>query len=827
MSGQEKSSSNGVAIMVSKKVAKCVQSYLPISDRLIMITISAKPTKMHIIQVYMPTSDATDEEIEHMYNTIESISSKIPNKEPLILIGDFNAKVGKTEEDDHIRQVVGRHGLGQRNHRGERLIQFALENYFTIMNTTFKHHSRRLSTWTSPDSQYKNQIDYLLIRQRWRTSITSVKAKPGADCNSDHKLLKAHYTIKLQQRKYVAISKRITPPEPAIFQARLNSSLKPDVTEDPEQTWTAMKSWIKNAVGQPVSNNLNPHKHWMTDTTIQLVEQRRILKGNNLDPDTKEQQLRQLNRKIKSACRHDKNKQINDICDEIEQHANYSESRELFNKIKYLSKEFQPRTQIIQDEFGNTTTDPLEIVEVWKKYCLGLFGETASTSDNRVDLGDVIKEPAILRTEVQRAITRLKNNKAPGVDGITAEVLKTMGEAGIDLIHLLCKQIWDTGKWPDEWCNSIFIPIFKKGSPLDCSNYRTIALIPHASKIFLTIINERLKPFLLPQISDEQTGFIPGKGTREQILNLRQIIEKAREYNIEMYLCFVDYSKAFDKVKWNKLWTILLEMGTPPHLIYLVKQLYENNNAKIRANNTLSSGFKSNAGVRQGCILSPILFNIYSEYIMRRVIEEWNGGISVGGRRINNLRYADDTVIIAASKEELQEVMTALCSISAEYGLELNKRKTKTMIVDRLRNNQPDVRTVAGYEVVSQFNYLGSMIANSGGCEAEIRRRVAMARNATTKLTKIWKTSAITRRTKLRIANSLIFPIAMYGSETWTLKESDKQRINALEMWVYRRLLRIPWTAHRTNISIIEELKIETRLVTELNQSILRYIQNY
>ena len=132
-------------------------------------------------------------------------------------------------------------------------------------------------------------------------------------------------------------------------------------------------------------------------------------------------------------------------------------------------------------------------------------------------------------------------------------------------------------------------------------------------------------------------------------------------------------------------------------------------------------------------------------------------------------------------------------------------------------------RTVAAYEVVSQFKYLGSMTANSGECGAEIRRRVAMARNATTKLTKIWKTSAITRRTKLRIANFLIFPIAMYGSETWTLKESDKQRINALEMWVYRRLRRIPWTAHRTNISIIEELKIETRLVTRLNQSILRY----
>lgn len=216
-------------------------------------------------------------------------------------------------------------------------------------------------------------------------------------------------------------------------------------------------------------------------------------------------------------------------------------------------------------------------------------------------------------------------------------------------MYELCTAIWNTGTWPTDWRESIFIPLHKKGSPTNCNNYRTVALISHASKVLLHIIHERLKPILHPQIAEEQRGFMPGKGTREQILNVRQIIEKARKFNIKIYLAFVDYSKAFDSVQWEQLWHVLKQMNTPTHLIHLISQLYRHNIAWVRIGQTLTEELHLEAGVRQGCILSPILYNIYSEHIMRIVLDKWKGGISIGGKRINNLRYADDTLIIATA----------------------------------------------------------------------------------------------------------------------------------------------------------------------------------
>ena len=182
------------------------------------------------------------------------------------------------------------------------------------------------------------------------------------------------------------------------------------------------------------------------------------------------------------------------------------------------------------------------------------------------------------------------------------------------------------------------------------------------------------------ELPDVQAGFRKGRGTRDQIANICWIIEKTRESQKNIYFCFTDYAKAFDCMDHNKLWKILKEMGIPDHLICLLRNLYAGQEATVRTGHGTTDWFQIRKGVRQGCILSPCLFNLYAEYIMRNVgLGETQVGIKIAGRNINHLRYADDTTLMAESEKELQNLLMKVKVESEKVGLKFNIQKTKTM----------------------------------------------------------------------------------------------------------------------------------------------------
>ena len=220
----------------------------------------------------------------------------------------------------------------------------------------------------------------------------------------------------------------------------------------------------------------------------------------------------------------------------------------------------------------------------------------------------------------------------------------------------------------------------KKGNAKECSNYHTIALISHASKVMLKILQARLQQYVNCELPDVEAGFRKGRGTRDQIANISWIMEKAREFQKNIYFCFIDYAKAFGCVDHNKLWKILKEMGIPDHLICLLRNLYAGQEATVRTGHGTTDLFQIGKGVFQGCILSPCLFNFYAEYIMRSAgLEETQAGIKIAGRNLNNLRYADDTTLIAESEEELKNLLMKVKVESEKVGLKLNIQKTKIM----------------------------------------------------------------------------------------------------------------------------------------------------
>ena len=202
--------------------------------------------------------------------------------------------------------------------------------------------------------------------------------------------------------------------------------------------------------------------------------------------------------------------------------------------------------------------------------------------------------------------------------------------------------------------------------------------------------------------------------------------------------------------------------------------------------------------------MSPCLFNLYAEYITRNAgLEEAQAGIKIARRNINNLRYADDTTLMTESEEELKSLLMKVKEESEKVGLKLNIQKTKIMASGPITSWEVDRETV---EAVSDFIFLGSKITADGDCSHEIKRRLLLGRKVMTNLDSIFKSRDITLPTKVCLVKAVVFPVVMYGCESWTVKKAERRRIDAFELRCCRRLLRVPWTARRSNQSILKEI---------------------
>ena len=233
------------------------------------------------------------------------------------------------------------------------------------------------------------------------------------------------------------------------------------------------------------------------------------------------------------------------------------------------------------------------------------------------------------------------------------------------------------------------------------------------------------------------------------------------------------------------------------------------------------TGSKSGKKYVKAVYWSPCLFNLYTEYIMRNAgLEEAKSGIKIVGRNVNNLRYADDTTLMAESEEVLKSLLMKMKKEGEKVGLKLNIQKTKVMASGPITSWQIDGETM---ETVADFIFLGSKITGDGDCSHEIKRCLLLGRKVMTILDSILKSRDITLSTKACLIKAMVFPVVKYGCESWTIKKTEHRRIDAFDLWCWRRLLRITWTARRSNQSIPKEISLEYSLTGLMLKLILQY----
>lgn len=302
-------------------------------------------------------------------------------------------------------------------------------------------------------------------------------------------------------------------------------------------------------------------------------------------------------------------------------------------------------------------------------------------------------------------------------------------------------------------------------------------------------------------------------GTREALFSLLVLAQKCFDQQKDLFICFIDFEKAFDRVRHDLLMDSLRSAGLDERDVNLLRDLYWNQSARIKVGEATSKQIDIRRGVRQGCVLSPMLFNLYSEHIFGMALADTSDGVKVNGVNINSIRYADDTVVIADSDLGLQRLLNNVHRACEDFGMKINIKKTKVMVIKKSKNVPIPIHLDGEVlEQVNRFQYLGCWVDCRLDPDVEIRSRIEQARNCFVRLRRFLCDSRINLNLRLRLSKCYVWSTLLYGAETWTLKAQTINRLEAFEMWTYRRILKVSWTSHTTNEEVLRRLGTEREL---------------
>ncbi|XKL64613.1 hypothetical protein PGB90_004699 [Kerria lacca] len=823
-----KSGRNGVAILIGKKFSNSIIKTSAISDRIMILHLKGQKQNINVIQAYAPTADKSDEELEEFYSTLQNTVSSLKKEDLNFILGDFNAKVGNIKTEG----VTGSFGLGNRNERGDNLVEFCKTEEFVVKNTFFKLHPRRLYTWKSPQDSpsniVRNQIDYILVNKRFQNSIIRTTTYPGADIGSDSNPVIADVRIKFRKitpktgaQKRLDTQKLKNPQFKENFREKLEEkvpTIKETLNDSTNVAWEKIRDSALNVAKTEIGVSQNQRiKPWMIDAILDKMDLRRDAKLKN-----QKTEYTRIHKEIRLDVREAKVNWIKAQCKEAEELLAKHDSFNFHKKVKTITWRFRKKNlTAIRDELGNVIIEPDVLGNHWKSYIEQLFHDQRSHL-GAADLVD-LDGPDILQCEVEYALKCARNEKSPGEDNLPAEILKCINS---NILTALFNRVYNSGEIPADWLQSTFVPIPKKPNAKSCSEFRLISLMSHILKIFLKVIHNRIYKKCEEHYGSTQFGFKKGMGTREALFSMKILMQKCYDFQQDLYICFIDYEKAFDTVKHEPLIKMLEEIGLDGKDIRIIAKLYWNQSATVKIDNNLTTeNIAISKGVRQDCILSPLLFNVYLEKVFQTGKNSEKFGIKANGVKVWNIRYADDTALLAPSRKGLQKLLTYVQEAGHKFGIRLNVTKTKWMSVTRSKN-QGEKLVIDGCKIekVEKFRYLGSIINSEVDCSEEIRTRCGIAKETFRQLKNILICGDTPLELRIRVMQCYVIPVLLYGVETWSIKAASVKKLEATEMWFLRRLLKIPWIERVSNQEVLRRAGTERSLMKIIERRKTSYL---
>ncbi|XP_073668552.1 uncharacterized protein [Paramisgurnus dabryanus] len=812
--------SQGVALMLSRKAQNALIGWEAHGSRIITARFKTKKqkVKVDILQVYAPTNDSKEEDKEVFYCRLRSIVQKCPRSNIILLMGDLNAKIGSKNKG--YEECMGTQGLGEMNENGERLADLCALEGLVIGGSLFMHKNIHKATWISPDMSTANQIDHICICKKFRRSLQDVRVKRGADVASDHHLLTAKIKLKLKKNwtnggnKRQRFNTNLLENESKLKEFQITISNKFQVLQDLGEEATIDQNWkdIKEIFTTTCEEVLGPwqqtHKEWISAETMEKIQYRKKKKEilNNSRTRTEKAkavaEYTEANKEVKRSIKLDKNNYLEGLASEAEEAAYHGNTRELYSTIHKLSGKFIKPERPVKTKDGKSIPDKEGQEKRWIEHFQELLNRPApqhtfniepAEQDLEIDCNTPTKQ------EIQRAIKQLKKGKAAGPDRIPSEALKADTTTSTEMLHKLFKKIWEEEQIPLEWKEGHLIKLPKKGDLSSCSNYRGITLLSIPSKVFSRVLLNRMREAIDTQLRDQQAGFRKDRSCTDQIATLRIIVEQSLEWNSSLYINFIDYEKAFDSVDRDTLWKLLRHYGVPQKLTDIIKASYEGLSCRIVHGQQTTEAFGVQTGVRQGCLLSPFLFLLAIDWIMKMSTEQKRNGIQwTLWKQLDDLDFADDLALLSHTQQQMQEKTSSVAHYSACIGLNIHREKSKVLKVNT-SSTSPITLEGAILEEVESFTYLGSIINIQGGTDADIKARIGKARVAFNQLKKIWSCSNLTLKTKVRLFNTTVKPVLMYGAETWRTTAAGLKKLQTFINSCLRKILRIRWPNIITN----------------------------